>query len=105
MSDNGPQFSSKEFVLFAKDHVFSHVTSSLGHASGNGEFEQAVRTIKELLYAAKDPYSALLNYRSTPLANGSSPAELLMSRKIRTKLPELPRNLHPVLPNQRHLQE
>lgn len=57
------------------------------------------------MYAAKDPYSALLNYRSTPLANGYSPAELLMSRKIRTKLPELPRNLHPVLPNQRHLQE
>ena len=105
VSDNGPQFSSKEFVLFAKDYGFSHVTSSLGHASGNGEFERAVRTIKELLYAAKDPYSALLNYRSTPLANGSSPAELLMSRKIRTKLPELPWNLHPVLPNQRHLQE
>ena len=28
-----------------------------------------------------------------------------MSRKIRTKLPELPRNLLPVLPNQRYLQE
>ena len=105
VSDNGPQFSSKEFVLFAKDYGFSHITSSPGHASGNGEVERAVRTIKELLYAAKDPYSALLNYRSTPLANGYSPAELLMSRKIRTKLPELPRNLHPVLPNQRHLQE
>lgn len=105
VSDNGPQFSSKEFVLFAKDYGFSHVTSSPGHASGNEEVERAVRTIKELLYAAKDPYSALLNYRNTPLANGYSPAELLMSRKIRTKLPELPRNLHPVLPNQRHLQE
>ena len=64
--DNGPQFSSKEFVLFAKDYGFSHVTSSPGYASGNGEVERAVRTIKELLYAAKDPYSAPLNYRSTP---------------------------------------
>ena len=62
VSDNGPKFSSKEFVLFAKDHGFSHVTSSLGHASGNGEFERAVRAIKELLYAAKDPYSALLKW-------------------------------------------
>ena len=66
VSDNGPQFSSKEFVLFAKDYGFSHVTSSPGYASGNGEVERAVRTIKELLYAAKDPYSAPLNYRSTP---------------------------------------
>ena len=105
VSNNGPQFSSKEFVLFAKDEGFSHVTSSPGHASGNGEVERVVHTIKELFSAAKDQYSALLNYRSTPLANGYSPAELLMSRKIRTKLPELPRNLHPVLPNQRHLQE
>ena len=105
VSDNGPQFSSKEFVLFAKDYGFSHVTSSPGHASGNGEVERAVRTVKELLYAAQDPYSDLLNYRSTPLANGYSPAELLMSRKIRTKLPELPGNLEPVLPKQQRLQE
>ncbi len=104
VSDNGPQFSSKEFVLFAKDYGFSHVTSSPGHASGNGEVERAVRTVKELLYAAQYPYSALLNYRSTPLANGYSPAELQMSRKIRTKLPELPRNLEPVLPKQQRLQ-
>ena len=88
-----------------KDYGFSHVTSSPGHASGNGEVEQAVHTVKELLYAAQDPYSALLKYRSTPLANGYSPAELLMSRKIRTKLPELPRNLEPVLPKQQRLQE
>jgi transposase InsO family protein len=58
VSDNGPQFSSKEFVLFAKDYGFSHVTSSPGHASGNGEVERAVRTVKELLYAAQYPYSA-----------------------------------------------
>ena len=56
--------------------------------------------LKELLYAAQDPYAALLNYRSISLANGYSPAELLMSRKIRMKIPELPRNLQPVLPHQ-----
>ena len=76
-----------------------------GHASGNGEVERAVRTVKELLYAAQYPYSALRIYRSTPLANGYSPAELLMSRRIRTKLPELSRNLEPVLPTQQRLQE
>ena len=86
ISDNGPQFSSKEFSAFAKDYGFSQITSSPGHASANGEAERAVRTVKVLLYAAKDPYCALLNYQSTPLANGYSPAELLMSRKLRTKL-------------------
>lgn len=49
--------------------------------------------IKELLHSAKDPYIALLIYRSTPLANGYSPAELLMSRKLRTKLPVVPQSL------------
>ena len=56
VSDNGPQFASKEFVLFAKNYGFNHITSSAGHASGNGEVEQAVRNIKDLLYAAEDPY-------------------------------------------------
>ena len=104
-SDNGPQFASKEFSAFAKDYGFSHITSSPGHASANGEAEPAVRTVKDLLYAAKDPYCALLNYRSTPLANGYSPAELLMSRKIRTKIPELQKNLHAALPHKQQLQD
>ena len=38
------------------------------------------------------------------LANGYSPAELLMSRKIRTKLPELPQQLQPALPDLSQLQ-
>ena len=84
----------------SKNYGFNHTTSSPGHASGNGEVECAIHTIKGLLYAAQDPYAALLNYCSTSLANGYSPAELLMSRKIRTKIPELPRNLQPALPHQ-----
>ena len=105
MSDNGPQFASKEFSAFADDYGFNHITSSPGHASGNGEVERAVRTVKELLYAAKDPYIALLNYRSTPLANGYSPAELLMSRKLRTKLPVTPAKLQAAAPNKKELEE
>ena len=61
--------------------------------------------LKDFLYAAQDPYAVLLNYRSTPLANGYRPAELFMWRKIRTKILELPKNLQPILPHQLTLQE
>ena len=102
ISNNGPQFASKEFALFAVDYGFSHVTSSPGHASANREAEWPVRTIKKLLHAAKDPYIALLNYRSTPLANGYSPAELLMTGKLRTKLPVVAENLKASIPNKQN---
>jgi hypothetical protein len=90
ISDNGPQYASQEFRAFATDYGFTHLTSSPGHASGNGEAERGVCTVKNLLTSASDPYLALLNYRSAPLANGYSPAELLMNRRLRTKVPSLP---------------
>ena len=88
-SDNGPQYSSNEFKIFAQDYGFEHSTSSPGHASGNGEAEHVVRTVKQLFRGSDDPYTALLNHRATPLANGYSPSALLMARKLRTKLPHL----------------
>ena len=48
-----------------------------------------------LLKKSTDPYLALLCYRSTPLQNGFSSAELLMGRKLRIRLPTLPSNLDP----------
>ncbi|CAG7731582.1 unnamed protein product [Allacma fusca] len=44
-----------------------------------------------------DTYKLLLEYRATPLANGFSPSELLMSRNIRTTLPTARSNLLPRL--------
>lgn len=43
--------------------------------------------LKKAAEAREDPHIAILNYRSTPLEGGKSPAELLMGRKLRTKLP------------------
>ncbi|XP_015750651.1 PREDICTED: uncharacterized protein LOC107330577 [Acropora digitifera] len=37
-------------------------------------------------------------YRATPLKSGLSPAELLMGRKIRTRIPTSPSNLNPCWP-------
>ena len=103
MSDNGPQFSSHEFQQFSKEYKFDHKTSSPNYPQANGEAERAVRTVKTLLNKNDDPHLALLAYCSTPLANGYSPAELLMGRKLRTTIPIISANLHPKLPDSSEL--
>ena len=109
MSDNGPQYSSEQFTDFADQYGFTHITSSPKYPQSNGAAERAVRTIKELLTknntGGGDIYMAMLAYRSTPLENGLSPAELLMNRKLRTTVPMIPQVLKPKLPNSHQLRK
>ena len=105
MSDNGPQFSSHEFQQFSKEYKFEHITSSPNYPQANGEAERGVQTVKALLNKNDDPHLALLAYRSTPLANGYSPAELLMGRKLRTTVPIISANLQPKLPDSQMLRQ
>ena len=107
-SDNGPQFKvlkSSEFTQFAKTYGFIHTTSSPRFPQSNGFVEAAVKIVKNLLKKNADPYVALLEYRATPLANGYSPAELLMGRRIRSTLPMLPSRYNPYPVNQDKLLE
>ena len=99
ISDNGPQYTSAKFVKFAQDWGFSHITSSPKYPQSNGEAERMVQTVKHLLTKSDEPQAALLAYRSTPLENGYSPAEILMGRKLRTTLPVVPDKLIPKLPD------
>ncbi|XP_061887621.1 uncharacterized protein K02A2.6-like isoform X2 [Entelurus aequoreus] len=89
-SDNGPQFSSCEFAAFAKEWGFQHSTSSPTYPKSNGLAECSVKTVKNLLKKSQDKddfQKSLLIYRSAPLQNGLSPAQMLMGRRIRSNLP------------------
>ena len=61
----------------------------------NGGVERAVGISKKIL-SQKNTDLALLNYRATAhTATGISPAEALMGRRLKTRLPILPVNLEP----------
>ena len=76
VTDNGPQFASHEFSVFANAINMKHTTSSPLFSQSNGFAERSVKAVKNLLRSSPDPYEALLAYRTTPLENGYSPAQL-----------------------------
>ena len=88
ISDNGPQYASKDFSLFAKQWEFKHTTVSPRYPQANGLVEKEVQTVKNILTKAKqdrrNPYLGLLEYRNTPIDDVGSPAQLLMSRRLRS---------------------
>lgn len=91
MSDNGPQYASREFKNFTREWGIEHQTSSPYYPQSNGKAERGVGIVKTLLNKCKegngDPYMALLAYRVAPMESGYSPAEILMGRKLNCGLP------------------
>ncbi|XP_072384490.1 uncharacterized protein [Diabrotica undecimpunctata] len=91
MSDNGPPFSSKEFQSFLVDWDITYQSSSPYYPKSNGLVERTVQTVKNIfnkcIESGSDPYQGMLQYRNTTLECGYSPAQLLMSRNLRMKLP------------------
>ena len=82
MSDNGPEFSSMDFRLFAKTWDFVHDMSSLYYPKSNGMVERTIQTVKKSILmsldANEDPYLSLLSFHTTPGLDGCSPAFKLM---------------------------
>lgn len=100
VTDYGPQFSSKEFAVFAGVWVFYHITTSPTYPQFNGKAENAVKTIKKLFKKCQESgqsvYLALLNWHNMPAEGiGTSPAQCLMGRQCKTLLPMATKLLEP----------
>ena len=98
VSDNGPQFVSNEFAEFMTKNGIKHTLVPPYHPQSNGAAERSVRVVKEALVkqvlegnksrSMKHRLADfLLRYRTTPHSTTSAtPAELLMKRRLRTRL-------------------
>ena len=97
-SDNGHPFRGKEFTEYAEMKGFHHRKISPLWPEANAQAENFMKTLQK---AARTPhtsnlmwksevYNFHLNYRATPHSSTNmSPSEVLMNRKIRTKVPQI----------------
>ena len=93
VSDNGPQFVSNEVPEFMNKNGIKHTRVPPYHPQSNGAAERSVRVLKEALVkqvlegrSIKHRIADFL-YRTTPHSTtGATPAELLMRRRLRTRL-------------------
>jgi hypothetical protein len=99
VADNMP-FNSVEFRQFCTNWGINMVTSSPNYYRSHGLVERCVQIIKQMLRKSKesgeDSFQGLLELRNTPLSGiGYSPAELSMSRRLRTMVPVISSTLSP----------
>ena len=93
VTDNGTGFVSQEFKEFLRINGINHTTSAPYHPASNGLAERAVQIVKKGLKKEVSGSMStrlakvLFSYRITPQGTtGSSPAELLLGRRPRTRL-------------------
>ena len=95
VSDNGPQFTSAEFVTFCQANGIKHVRTAPYHPASNGLAERFVQSFKVAMKKAEHdglPFeqrlaSFLLTYRTTSHATtGVAPCVLFLGRSVRTRL-------------------
>ena len=102
LTDNGPQFVSKEACQISNEWEFEHRTSSTYYPQSNSKAESAVKVVKHLmtkvLADGRDHWLSLLELRNTPTVGmSSSPAQRLLSRRTKALLPIKDEMLRPEL--------
>jgi transposase InsO family protein len=99
VSDNGPQFASREFGEFLRRNQVKHTLVPAYHPASNGAAEKSVQTVKNALkkYLFEEIGTEkttmqqkldnfLLTYRTTPHSTTNcSPASLFYKRDLRTR--------------------
>ena len=53
LTDNSSQFTSRDFVRFAKEWEFEHLMNSPHHSQGNGKTVSAMKEAKKILRNAE----------------------------------------------------
>ncbi|XGW25993.1 hypothetical protein V3C99_006978 [Haemonchus contortus] len=95
VTDNGTQFTSREFSDFCHRNGIKHLRSPPFHPQSNGQAERFVDTFKRTLYKLRGEGTVqealqtfLFNYRRTPCPtlSGRSPAEVFLGRRLRSTL-------------------
>lgn len=97
VSDNVP-YNSADWLAFADAWGFAVLFSSPRYPQANGASEKAVAIAKRILQKNIHLHYALLQYRNAPIPHlGYSPAQLLMGRALRTRIPVVEEKLFPTL--------
>lgn len=102
-ADNGPQLNCEELQSFCEEIGVRLVNTIPYWPQQNGEVERQNRSILKRLKIAQevgqdwrralDQY--ILSYHSTPHpTTGRSPFDLMFGRRMRSKLPQVPRDVH-----------
>ena len=94
VTDNGTPFTSEEFAAFIKANGIKHMKSVPYHPASNGLVERGVQTLKAAIRKSGSGVNLetqlsrfLFQYRLTPHSTtGVSPAELMMNRRLRSRL-------------------
>lgn len=95
VTDNGANFTSEEFKTYMAENGITLIHTAPYHPASNGLVERAVQTFKAALRRMQKEEGSLeaklarflFSYRATPQATtGVSPGELLMGRRLRSRL-------------------
>ena len=97
--DGAQCFISTAMKTFSHEYGFQIITSSPEYPRSNGFSEAMVKSAKNIILKGGNLEDTLLAYRTSPNESGFSPAELLLGRKLRTKLPIHPDELIPKWPD------
>ena len=93
ISDNGPQFASKQYVAFAKTWDFEHLTSIHGNSRANAKVRVWRKDSQTSLTEVHQGWnrsvpSFFFDYKNTPTqVMTNSLAQWLMGRRTKTLLP------------------